>query len=361
MQPKRGGQGAGVALDQTILRDGGAGDQAADDGIAVTDEDAVVTGGQADDSREGQVPVGIGERRRGCIGEADAAAKGIIGADVDKGRAGAVGEVRATTGEGEVLRERRATCVRENRHAAVEAGAIEAIDRKKGAAAELGTAGDDERALIDLRGAGVAVRVIREDEDAVARLDEAVRARKDRVDRTARADADDIDIRGRNASRGRESQRAAGDIVAGRGKGEAACSDGTAERYRAACSAAKEGDIERGVVPRHISRAIVPVSRREIIPRAGTTAGCRATEERIPKTIGRLCFRRRAEHEGGRGEHRDRACERGGLAGFRGCCGCDFLFPLGGEVEEEAGSFHVCSNFQRVEMEREDIRGGNGG
>ena len=345
LQPQGRGE-QGLQLHEAVVRIFTAGHLPADDPVAVAREDRRVAGAKGKAAADRGAAEGGGRATfTDASAHREAAGDGIL-TDANQ-TACAVRGTRATTGDGNFAGEIESAGPRgagEHESAARVArvaGVRNARDRDgRGAGAEIGGVTDDHRAILDHDVAVDGVRDACEIQAAGTNLGEAGGACENRADLAARAETGDGDERGIDARGRRERERAAGDDVARRGECESARGDRCAERDRAG-GAAENGDVEIGVVPRDNRCAIPPVAGDQIIPRASAATSRAAREERVPETVARLCLGGRAEHERGRGEHRDGAREREGLARLCSIGGCDFLFPLGGEFEEEAVGFHI--------------------
>ena len=207
-------------FDDTVLRVVVIVDFAGDDSVAATVEVQAVAGTEVHVTREGG-DAGNGSEAGfapASSAESDGAGESII-ADGDR-RAGAVVGARAATAgaddaiEGDAavdgvwrLHDERTpgeTRITRTRHAGDGDGAD--------ARAQLGRVGDDERAALDEDAAVQRVRVVRQHQRAVARLDEARGAGELRRDRHARTEVDAQ--RGRiDADRRGERQRRASEFV----------------------------------------------------------------------------------------------------------------------------------------------------
>ena len=321
------------AVDQAGLDDAVLGvvmvvDLAGDDRVAVAVEDNLVAGAEVHvaaerrDAGHGGEAGGNGRAAEAeGAGEVDVADGDEAAGAVEGARSAARHADRATEGEAadqvRRLDDERAAGV------AGAAGVAPAADQDGSRArAELRGVGDDDGAALDEDPAVERVGRVREDEGAVAGLDQAGRARELRTDGRTRAGLD-VDRRRRRTRRcgERQTESVQGVIIA-RGVGEAgedeaAERDVLAERDRGAGTGevrdiiGGKREVRRGVraADRGRRAGVHPVRLAGARPRAGA-AGAGDVAVGVPEQVGGAGGTRRADGEERRGDHEGGAGER---------------------------------------------------
>ena len=315
-------------LDDTILGVVVIVDLAGDDRVAVAVEDHLVAGAEVHvaaerrDAGHGGEAGGNGRAAEAeGAGEVDVADGDEAAGAVEGARSAARHADRATEGEAadqvRRLDDERAAGV------AGAAGVAPAADQDGSRArAELRGVGDDDGAALDEDPAVQGIGDVGQHQRAIARLDEARRARELRVDRHARTEVDAQGRRRRTRRCGERQTESVQGVIIARGVGEAgedeaAERDVLAERDRGAGTGevrdiiGGKREVRRGVraADRGRRAGVHPVRLAGARPRAGA-AGAGDVAVGVPEQVGGAGGTRRADGEERRGDHEGGAGER---------------------------------------------------